>query len=43
MKSQTLSGIMTRFKDEGACKAFLQERRWPNGVTCPRCHNAKVR
>jgi transposase-like protein len=42
MKSQTLSGIMTRFKDEGACKAFLQERRWPNGVTCPRCHNAKV-
>lgn len=42
MKSQTLTGIMTRFKDEDACKAFLQERRWPNGVTCPRCNNPKV-
>jgi transposase-like protein len=42
MKTQTLSGLMKRFNDEDACKAFLQERRWPNGVTCPRCNNAKV-
>jgi len=42
MKPQTLTGLMTRFKDEDACKAFLQERRWPHGVTCPRCNNAKV-
>lgn len=42
MKPQTLSGMMKRFETEEACKAFLQERRWPNGVTCPRCNNAKV-
>lgn len=42
MKTQTLSGLMKRFETEDACKAFLQERRWPNGVTCPRCNNAKV-
>jgi len=42
MKSQTLSSMMTRFKDEYDCKAFLQERRWPNGVSCPCCNNPKV-
>jgi hypothetical protein len=42
MKTQTLSGLMKRFETEDACKAFLQERRWPNGVMCPRCNNAKV-
>lgn len=40
--SQTLSQMMARFKDEDACKNFLQERRWPNGVRCPRCNNEKV-
>ena len=28
--------------DEGACKAYLVARRWPNGVHCPRCGNVKV-
>lgn len=28
--------------DEDACKAYLVARRWPNGVSCPRCGNAKV-
>ncbi len=42
MKSPTLTQLMNRFKDEDACKAFLQARRWPNGVRCPRCNNAKV-
>jgi transposase-like protein len=40
--TQSLSELMTRFKDEEACKQFLQQRRWPNGVQCPRCQNAKV-
>lgn len=39
---QTLTGMMNRFNDEDTCKVFLKERRWPNGVTCPRCTNAKV-
>ena len=28
--------------DEDACKAYLVGRRWPNGVSCPRCGNAKI-
>jgi transposase-like protein len=28
--------------DEDACKTYLKARRWPNGVRCPRCGNAKV-
>jgi transposase-like protein len=28
--------------DEVACKTYLQARRWPNGVHCPRCGNVKV-
>jgi transposase-like protein len=30
------------FPDEEACMAYLQARRWPNGVTCPRCGHDKV-
>ena len=28
--------------DEDACRAYLQARRWPNGVRCPRCGNEAV-
>ncbi len=38
----TLTALMHRFSTEEACKKFLQEKRWPNGVACPRCHNTKV-
>ncbi len=30
------------FPDEDACKAYLQARRWPDGVYCPRCGNPAV-
>jgi transposase-like protein len=40
--TMTLSQTMNRFSTEEACKQFLQERRWPNGVKCPRCNNEKV-
>jgi IS1 family transposase len=30
------------FPDEDACKAYLQARRWPDGVHCPRCGNPGV-
>ncbi len=33
---------METFPDEDACKAFLARKRWPDGVTCPRCQNPKV-
>ncbi len=38
----TLSQTMDRFSTEEACKKYLQERRWPHGVKCPRCNNEKV-
>src|ERR1700736_6998031 len=28
--------------DEEACDRYLQARRWPRGVRCPRCGNEKV-
>jgi transposase-like protein len=30
------------FPTEDACRAYLQARRWPSGVRCPRCGNDKV-
>jgi len=30
------------FPDEQACGEYLVKRRWPEGVTCPRCGNVKV-
>ncbi len=30
------------FPDEDACCAYLVAHRWPEGVHCPRCGNAKV-
>ncbi len=38
----TLAQLMARFPDEEACRQRLVQRRWPKGVTCPRCGNAKV-
>lgn len=31
-----------RFPDERACKLFLQKRRWPSTVRCPRCGHRNV-
>ena len=41
-KPMTLSTLMTRFSMEEACKQFLTDMRWPNGIQCPRCQNKKV-
>ena len=30
------------FKTEDDCIVYLVVRRWPQGVACPRCGNAKV-
>jgi transposase-like protein len=39
---QTIVEFDKAFADETACRQFLQDMRWPNGVTCPRCGNTKV-
>lgn len=38
----SVSEFETLFPDEDACKAYLQARRWPDGVRCPRCGNPGV-
>src|SRR5207247_145242 len=30
------------FSDPERCRQYLIVRRWPNGVTCPRCSSQKV-
>ncbi len=39
---QTIVEFDKAFADENACRQFLQDMRWPHGVTCPRCGNTKV-
>lgn len=38
----TIAQFEAAFPDETACKTYLQARRWPKGVLCPRCGNDKV-
>lgn len=39
---KTFADFDRLFPDEHACKLYLTTRRWPNGVTCPKCGNPKV-
>src|SRR5277367_561638 len=34
---QTLASFDRLFSTEDDCKRYLQEKRWPDGVRCPRC------
>jgi transposase-like protein len=37
-KQMTFRELLIRFPDEASCKAFLESKRWPDGVIkCPRC------
>src|SRR3954451_21933039 len=38
----TIAQFEATFTDEESCRRYLVARRWPNGVHCPRCGNAKV-
>jgi len=40
--SITLAQLMDAYSTEEACKIELRDRRWPDGVECPRCHSKKV-
>ena len=42
MKTMTINQLLERFPDNDTCKRYLVERRWPNGVACPKCGNVKV-
>jgi len=39
----TLRQLLDRFATEEACKVYLVQKRWPDGIIrCPRCGNEKV-
>lgn len=42
VKQMTIAQFDAQFPDDDACKTYLQARRWPDGVKCPRCGNAHV-
>jgi hypothetical protein len=39
---KTLAEATVYFADAVNCREFLVARRWPNGVTCPRCGSKDV-
>src|SRR6266851_495873 len=39
---KTLQDAILYFADPANCREYLMARRWPNGVTCPRCGSDKV-
>jgi transposase-like protein len=39
---KTLQNAIIYFSDADNCLNYLVARRWPNGVTCPRCGSADV-
>lgn len=39
---RTLADVDRMFPTEADAKSYLVGRRWPKGVTCPRCGNEKV-
>lgn len=34
--------LIEQFGSEDKCRAYLQALRWPNGVTCIRCHSRSI-
>jgi transposase-like protein len=38
---KTLVEFLRQFPDDEACKRFLVETRWPDGVRCPRCNRTE--
>src|SRR5260370_10717907 len=42
MQQMTISQFEKLFPDEAACRVYLQENRWPDGIRCPRCGNDNV-
>ncbi len=39
---KTLQEAIVYFADPANCRNFIVARRWPNGVTCPRCGSANI-
>src|SRR6516164_7642060 len=42
MPKYSLDAFDKRFPDEDACKQYIADMRWPDGVKCPRCKNDRI-
>jgi transposase-like protein len=42
MEPTTLQQAIIFFADPKNCREYMVARRWPNGVTCPKCESANV-
>jgi len=42
MEPTTLQEAIVYFADPVNCRGYLVARRWPNGVTCPKCGSADI-
>ena len=39
---KTAVEMRDRFSTEGACRSYLAELRWPNGIICPACGSKEI-
>ena len=37
-----LPGLIEKFHDEDSCRQFLEDLRWPGGITCPKCEAENI-
>lgn len=37
-----LVSLIAEYGSEEKCRAYLEELRWPDGITCPRCGSRKI-
>ncbi|MGB9121195.1 MAG: IS1595 family transposase [Candidatus Angelobacter sp.] len=42
MEPTTLQDAIVYFSNPANCREYMVARRWPNGVTCPKCGSANV-
>ena len=39
---RTLDEFKARFRNKQACREYLEQLRWPDGLICPRCNGRKA-
>jgi len=42
LKDMDIMKLMDKFHSDDACREVLEDLRWPDGVTCPRCNSKSV-
>jgi len=42
LKNMDIMKLMDKFHSEEACREVLEDMRWPDGVTCPRCNSNSI-